>query len=311
MKNYENQEKIKVIYFTGSGRSGSTILNIILDNHPEVFGGGELQSMEYVYNERKICSCGEATINCKFWSSVMGDWLRKISDSSIKEGLSKWKKFESYKSMKAWLRLWFGLSLKSSNVQDYLNNTYNFFDTLRRHSGKPIILDISKNPLRAWALLNHPKIDLRLVHLVRDGRGVAWSLEKKAKKEGGQKPIWRTALFWVMVNRQSNFVRKKANNSVLIRYEDFAKNPQETLRKIGDVAGLDVKPIIDMVSSNSSFHISHVVAGNGIRKADSIKLRFNDDEWFEQLNIDYQKKFFNFSRSTMESYGYSLNNKMT
>ncbi|MDW5289366.1 sulfotransferase [Formosa sp. PL04] len=306
MKNLsEDQEKIKVIYITGSGRSGSTILNIILDNHPEVFGGGELQNMNSVFNENKICSCGEATVNCELWSTVMSEWLEEIPDSTVKEGLSKWKKFESYSSLKAWLRLWSGLSLESPEVQDYMNNTYTFFKTLSKHSGKKAILDISKNPLRAWALLNHPKIDLRLVHLVRDGRGVAWSLEKKAKREDKPRAIWRTALFWLLVNRQSNYVRKKAKNAQLIRYEDFAKNPKETLIKIGEVAGLDVTPITDMIDANSAFNISHVVAGNAIRKANSIKLRFDDDEWLTKLDVDSQKKFYSYTRTTMKSYGYA------
>lgn len=304
------EEKIKVIYFTGSGRSGSTILNIILDNHPDIFGGGELQNMGDVYNKDKICSCGEAPVTCEFWSSVMNDWLDSIQDSNIQTGLSKWKQFESYKSIKAWLRIWSGLSLESTEVQDYLNNTYSFFNMLRKHSGKSTILDISKNPLRAWALLNHPKIDLRLVHLVRDGRAVAWSLEKKAKREGNPRNISKSALFWLLVNRQSNYVRKKAKNAVLIRYEDFAKNPIQTLNKIGEVSGLDLKPITDMVSTDSLFQISHVVAGNRIRKASTIKLNFNDDEWIEKLNPDYQKKFYNITRSTMKSYGYDLNTEV-
>lgn len=304
MKN-KPKEKIKVIYFTGSGRSGSTILNIILDNHPEIFGGGELQNMGAVFNDKKTCSCGEATVNCEFWSQVMQDWKEKISDSTIKEGLSKWKKIESYHSLKAWFRLWAGLSLDSPEVKDYLDNTYAFFEALKKYSGKSTIVDISKNPLRAWALLNHPDIDLRLVHLVRDGRGVAWSLEKKAKREGKPRSIFKSALFWLLVNKQSNYVRKQAKDALLIRYEDFAQHPEQTIKHIAAFSSFDPTPVIDIISGNGSFNISHVMGGNSIRKANTIKLKFDDDEWTKNLKTDYQKKFYAITRSTMETYGYN------
>ena len=297
------ENKVKVLYFAGSGRSGSTILNIILGNHPEVFGGGELQNMRQVYNPEKICSCQNSVIDCGFWSSIIKTWSASIDEKSIDEGLLKWREYEGVFSFRPWMRMLFGLGRNSSDSQSYLKNTTAFLKAVQQVSEKPVLVDISKNPLRAWALEKNPNIDLRMVHLVRDGRAVMWSLKRTAEKQNRKRPSWRASLFWAVINRMTNFVRGKVSNKIVIKYEDFTSDPETALREIGQMAEIDFSSIISKIRNNEDFHINHVMAGNGIRKAKTVKfqasksttskknLKLADIRLFNLLSFTSLKKF--------------------
>ncbi len=88
-----SETPVKVLYITGAGRSGSTILDIVLGNHPDIESTGELsnlvrngwiggESLKGIERKRvrvPICTCGrrtdipdveDAAEACPFWSSV-------------------------------------------------------------------------------------------------------------------------------------------------------------------------------------------------------------------------------------------------
>jgi len=70
--------KSKVIYIVGEGRSGSTLLERILGQHPDIFATGELQ---YIWNrsfiENQLCSCGKAFYDCEVWEGIRNIFLKR------------------------------------------------------------------------------------------------------------------------------------------------------------------------------------------------------------------------------------------
>jgi len=300
-----DNKKIKVVYFAGSGRSGSTILNIILGNHPKIFGGGELQNMRKVYNKDKICSCQSALVDCKLWSSVMKDWLAEIEDDTIDSGLKKWNRFQGVFTLKAWMGMCFGHGKNTDGFNEFQESTYAFYHTLQQHCEKEVIVDISKNPLRAWALEKNPNIDLRMVHLVRDGRAVTSSLKRNAKEQRRKRPTWRAALFWIIMNRMTDFVRKRVKHNVLIKYEDFISQPEIALKKIGDMSEIDFSNISEKIKKGEDFNIIHVMAGNAIRKADTIKFKTKTSDGWKKLLTPSSKALFRLiAFSSLRRYRY-------
>ena len=304
--NSEN-EKLKVIYCMGSGRSGSTLLGIILGSHPKLFSPGEINSYHRINEDKFTCSCLKKVADCEFWSEVYEKWRISIGEQAAEQTMAKSKVMENFKSPWAWLKIILESSRKSKRFQEYLDYTYKFLETAAVHNGKSVIVDISKNPLRAFILMQHPTIDLRLIHLVRDGRGVAWSLNKFTKPGVKQKPIWRTALFWGIVNWQSNYVRRKAKNSGLIRYEDLVKSPETTLAQIGKIADIDSKPLIEALNADLAPNVTHIMAGNKLRREKSIKLKL-DTEWQEKMSTKKEKLFMRLAGKLLSSYGYGGRN---
>jgi hypothetical protein len=60
------EDRLKVLYVTGFGRSGTTILDNILGQLDGVFAAGELH---YIWDrsleQNRLCACGEAFADCR------------------------------------------------------------------------------------------------------------------------------------------------------------------------------------------------------------------------------------------------------
>ena len=197
---------VKVLKITGLGRSGSTILDVVLGNHPLIESVGEVGNLMrngWVSREslrgidpkrlrRPICTCGkrldvlyvEAPEEaCPFWSSVRREWVGRTDPESI-EGYPKLQ--NDFELKRRWSR--YGLDplprlvyerrRPSAAFRSYAGLTRAFFESIRAVSGKPIIVDSAADPVRTFALWMVPGIDLYAVHLVRDGRGVVTSHRK-------------------------------------------------------------------------------------------------------------------------------------
>lgn len=297
------EKKIKLIYCMGAGRSGSTLLNIILGNHPKIIAPGEITYLERLPEDNFKCSCDETVANCSFWSKVLEKWQGKVGGSSAHETIARLRKIENFKNPFSWLNAVYYTRSKSKKIDVYINHTYEFLKAIVAESGKNIVADISKNPIRPLLLMKHPNIDLRLVHLTRDGRGVAWSVNKGIRNRS----IWRAAIFWLLVNRQSDYVRKKALKKTFIKYEDLVLKPEYTLSKIAELADIDPKPLIESLTSNLAQKDSHIMAGNKLRWQKQITLKL-DTEWPTKMSKRKQKLFLIIAGRLMNRYGYLSSN---
>jgi hypothetical protein len=155
-------------------------------------------------------------------------------------------------------------------------------------SGRSIIVDSSKSPVRALALARVLGPDLRLLHLVRDPRGVAWSYLKPYTRDDAagvqhtipSRPVWRTSLRWSEVNAVSEVAARRfaPERRARIRYEDLLADPADVLHVAGRVLGVDLDELAKRLESGEEFTSAHQVAGNRLRMQGAVRLR-PDTEW--------------------------------
>ena len=60
------KKRINIIYVLSQGRSGSTVLDLILGNYKNNVSLGELHNLYWDIHEDNICSCGNKILNCSF-----------------------------------------------------------------------------------------------------------------------------------------------------------------------------------------------------------------------------------------------------
>jgi hypothetical protein len=247
---------VKVLKITGLGRSGSTILDVVLGNHPDIESVGEvgnlmrngwisresLRGVDPKRLRRPICSCGkrldvlyvEAPDEaCPFWSRVRGEWVERTDPHSI-EGYTKLQ--SGFELKRRWPRLLYERRRPSARFRSYARLTRAFFESIRAVSGKPIIVDSATVPVRTFALGLVPGMDLYAVHLVRDGRGVVTSHRKSFEGDlrAGMKwdreghPVWKTTirrrilylvsvLRWTVQNLSSEWVCRQLGPKSTVR----------------------------------------------------------------------------------------------
>ncbi len=228
-------KKIKVIYIVGAGHSGSTLLGTLISTSPKVISVGEF-SFYGIYKKKldhpKIqkatgykCSCGKELDSCKFWSKY-----REIK-TIVK------KRYSFIENIKFCL---YGLGFFRNKLKKFLN--YNsddkiFNSIIADHKGVQYILDSSKDPRRLIELSLNPKINLKVIHLIRDGRAYVYSYRKKARLKIGLKRvgILKSVLKWIFINLFVKlFLLSKKFDFLSVTYKEMCENTENLIDEINN-----------------------------------------------------------------------------
>ena len=314
-----SSDRLRVVYVMGAGRSGSTVLDVILGSHPDVFGTGELI---HIFREEALhranCACGEPRDECPVWTAVRTRWCELTRKTAITDHRDLYRHFCHIQSfdvgLKSWMRLRRRPERQSLRLQECLSQTAALYKAIAEVSGSNIIVESSKNPLRARLLSLVPELDVRLLHLVRDARGVAWSRMKAlhTSRESGipreikPRPVTVSAAYWSIMNRYSEQVCRSFRDQPCIRihYEDLIALPEDTLLAIGRLAGVDYTDVAARLAAGETMNPGHLYAGNRVRTAGPIQLR-QDSDWMQHLTPKQQRVIWTLTASQMNRYGYA------
>lgn len=297
-------EMLKLIYVTGYGRSGSTILDILLGQHEGVFGMGELSTLcRHVWERNEYCACGARIHECAFWGSVVSDWL--ASDADLSEHLALQRQIEPLYT--PWRRP------GGARLTRYLAQTETLLNRIARKAGVSVIVDSSKAPGRGLALAMSSAMDLRVIHLVRDGRAVAHSMTRAWQVEtakGLQKEIkphsaYRTAIRWRLYNAAAEALTRRVGEgrAVLVRYEDLVADPATQLQRIGQCVGLDMDDLGRRIAARGPMIPRHQMAGSRVRMQQRMFLEA-DAIWQTEITKANRRRVKWFAGGQLRRYGY-------
>lgn len=291
----------EVLYIAGYGHSGSTILNILLGQHEKVLGAGELFRLASAWQHNEYCSCGKPLPQCQLWRAIVDRWSTLARTDPIRDYPACQVACETR------------LPLAKHERSAYAHLTRSLFAAAREVSGKSLIVDASKLPQRARALMRVDGLEVRLVHLVRDARGVAWSLRHRLPKnlaaglqsEKRGKSVVRTALLWA----ESNLGAERAVRQLgparasRITYEDFVTDPTAALAVMGEMCGIDFSALSAGLARGDPLSTNHVMAGNRLRMNGGTALR-PDFRWRQQLPWSQRRLIETLCAPLLYRYGY-------
>jgi len=300
--------KKKIIYIAGYSRSGSTILDIMLSSHPDIFGTGELG---YLFNDWsegiRTCTCEQTYDACPFWKD-----LTMPIGIDFKEAQQIIRQVESRKNFK----LLINDKIPSGRIEKYKTIQTTLYNYIFETSAKKIIIDSSKSARyvagRFYALHKHTDFDMYVIHIVKNGlsivesyvsKGRNWALEGYVKND--RFPAARSALGWLLANKIACRLGKKLPETkyLQIRYEDLADNPRKIFNQIGEFINEDLSEVINSIHAGHSFKAKHNVGGNRLRlekeikftpslgKVKKINLSLKDRLTFKLIAGDLNKSF--------------------
>ncbi len=304
-------EQPTVVYIAGAGRSGSTLLERLLGAVPGVATLGEvvhLPARGLVEGER--CACGQPLPRCPLWGPV-GD-----------EAFGGWGSVDGQE--------WRDLQLRvdrNRHIPRLVAPTGSMRDDLAEHtdrlarlyraaasvSGASVLVDSSKHASTAFVLRHLPDIPVRLVHLVRDSRGVAYSWTKEvARPETADDAAMPTyspssaAGWWDAFNVLLTAYRASGRDALRLRYEDLLDDPAAALRAVLAPTGLPLDDGWDafLTPDGARLDASHSVAGNPMRfRTGTIPLR-HDDAWRQALPPRDRRVVTALTSPFLLAYGY-------
>ncbi|WP_299284958.1 sulfotransferase [uncultured Tateyamaria sp.] len=280
---HDGQAPIQVLYIGGYGRSGSTVVDIALGQFPGVFGAGEMGNLQrHVWANNEYCACGAQVRDCELWSVIVERWLEGEPPGTMERYKRLSERFEALRNPLQLL----GAMTWTRSFREYARLTRSLFAAIRQTANCRVIVDSSKSPSRAIALSRTPGVDLSLLHLMRDGRGVAWSMMKSlevdpsagVQRSVGGAPALRTTHRWIAFNILAEFAASRLGKkrSTRLRYEDFTADPVAALQPV--LAMIGVSPAASDTPDLAEIVADHQVAGSRIRMGGALRIS-RDASW--------------------------------
>ncbi|WP_061300546.1 sulfotransferase family protein [Herbidospora cretacea] len=271
----------RVLYITGWLRSGSTMLGNVLGELPGVLHVGELhylwQNGILKAGTNSTCGCGADVTACDLWSKVItstgGDRLGEARLMTLQQRALLRTRHTRDRIAEST-----GRTATAPGVAQAVGRTAAIYRTLAAHGGERLIVDGSKFPAEAAALLGRADLDVKVLHMVRDPRATAFSYAKAKDYIDPMSPA-RSSGFWTGFNLASELSGHAAPDRYLrVRHEDLCRDPRGTLARVLSFAGLDDEPPAD-ADGNVVLSVNHTVTGNPDRlSAGPARIRA-DERW--------------------------------
>lgn len=297
----DDNSALRVIYIGGIEHNGSTLLGLTLGNHPQIECIGELSQLPRLgWAGDHLCACGQNIATCEYWSNVRKAWS-DMTKEDIEVLISGENMFDRNVSFP---RLLLEKYVQSAAFVKYCNHMRALYEAIQHVSGKSIIVDTSKRVSRALALSMMDGVDLRLIHLVRDARGVAHSSAKS--KRAAQRAWWKTAARWRAINGSFRIASPIVGEerAILVRYEDFIANPEDVLGKIGRFIDVDLTSIAGILTSGRALASGHIGIGNGFLQGEREVVLQRTIGWPKKMPPEDQQNVWRVTAGSMRYYGY-------
>lgn len=281
-------ERVNVLFIAGLGRSGSTLIDRALGAAPGCISVGEVVRLwERGPIENTVCGCGEPFRDCTFWGPVgdkaFGGWdhldarrmldLQRHVDRTRFIPLMVTGRGRRYQLLRA----------------EYADHLLRLFRAVADVAGAELVIDSSKDLSTTFLLRTVEGLDLRVVHLVRDSRAVAYSWTKQQAKGGSGGEMDRyspltVAARYVFSNLLLQAARLGGVKMKRLRYEDFVADPARATRGLVAFGGA-AEPVADHITGRRmAVGPHHSVGGNPMRFTQgTIEIRL-DDVWKEKLS---------------------------
>jgi hypothetical protein len=304
------EERIKVLYIGGNGRSGSTLLDGILGQVPGMFAVGEVRQIwDEGIVENRLCGCGSRVHDCGIWREV----IRELRADPALDGLRMAQLREQLAQTKRLIpilanpRRYHRRAVPG--LEEFLAATARLYKAVAQVTRSSVIVDSSKWPTYSFLLGLIREIDLYVLHLVRDPRACAFSWTRGKDTEPG-KPIGiqsaaYTTAYWIVWNPALRHLwRRRADRYELVRYEDLIRHPRPTLERITDFVGLSgaALPFID--DRTVSVTTTHAIAGNPAKFVQGPVRLTLDDEWRRHMRSSRRCLVTTLTWPLLWRYGY-------
>jgi len=252
------------------------------------------------------CSCGELLNDCPFWKKVKSKMLAKNFDFSLDQFKTHFRAYQEPfydRLLRATFRGPFFEAARETGFilcpaakkirQHIIKQNRTLIDIICDLQQGLIFLDDSKEPIRLKYLLDAEMWDIRTIHLIRDGRGVANSYMKHNKTS-----MSRAARQWFSTQQECDRMAKRLGNNrcLTVFYEDLCRDPEDTLKVIHDFLGLATET---MSASNQTKHIM----GNKMRLGSLQEIQL-DEKWRHTLTIEDLAIFEQIAGEINQFHGY-------
>lgn len=303
-------DKTNFIFIASLPYSGSTLLSFLLATHPQIATIGEMTGViESEDPDEYLCSCGEKIIECDFWKSIKASmaakditfdvanfnmrymlgtqrYIRRLRTGSLRSN-----QLEAIRDVL--MRWWPGQTQQLKRIG---SRNQALVESVLDVTGKPVFLDSSKYHMRIKYQLRYTSLDIKVIHLVRDPRGVVNSY---LNYNPGMTSM-EAAKLWVYGNHNIERQLHALPNDgfIRVRYEDLCTALDQTLERLYSFCGVEVGFHADDIHS-----AAHHIVGNKMRLRNLSEIKL-DERWKKTLTENQLVEIDKVAKTRRHDYGY-------
>lgn len=307
-------KKIPLIYILSNGRSGTTLLDLLLGAHPRVWTLGEAQNLPWeLQSPRAPCGCGNPVPESEFWEPILdeiptgttGYHVGYFRDERQVGKVLRWRLLPNLLRGNVGER-W------SEALHEYGTKNRKYFNVVRnaanRRSSSTIkwLVDASKDPYRLFWLQASGHFNIRVIHMLKDPRALVYSMAHDwfDNSLGGFDRVLRYTARWVVENTLMAHVCRTQFDAADVwtqKYESLAAHPERELLSLGRWLGIKYPPsLVHDFRNYENFAIS----GNMMRWRESDTKICLDERWKADLPALYARFIYLSSRPFFHLCGY-------
>ncbi len=282
-----------VLCVVSDSRAGSTLLQGLLSQHPDIDAAGEIRRLEDIVKLNRPCSCGTALADCGHWRDVfreagisIGDLVTQRPGNRLQQRIEEAAGLLSVALRTRHAGRW--LLPRGRRVADCVGR---LLKAKAKVSGTPAVIDCSKDPGHLVYLLHQDYSKVRPLFLVRDGRATVHS-----KMTRGRMSAEVATRNWLHITRAMIWLRRLIGpkRSDWIRYEELCTDPSGTIARIAANAGLSPSAADKPIAR-------HYVGGSPNFSMDSVQ---EDQRWRSGMTPDDLATFERIAGNVNRSLGY-------
>lgn len=314
-----------IVFILGTGRNGSTLLDMSLNGHSEIFSVGEIDHLEedIISRGESRCGCYTYLFRCNFWNKIWNTIKNNYNYQSNPFYQNNGLLYKNFRRVVNGIDLLLSLlNIWPTRPHGYHSRIYKeeIYSLIFKNENNKIISDSMKDPKRAIRISNYLKnfYEFKFIHLVRDGRAVVNSYmkqeetyylknlygEKYKVSEGSKDPKDVQKFIKRWENRNKEILRYikpfKKQSYILIRYEDFCRYPEKELKRICEFLDIDFQESMLYLDSR----VNHIIRGNPTAKFKAKTINPPNVNYFVNLNKIELEKFNKIAGSLNKKFGY-------
>jgi hypothetical protein len=306
---------MKILYILGGSRTGSTLVDNVLNEVDGFFSGGEIRFLWERLLEGRLCGCRRRFLDCPVWSRALKSGFGFPEHSRIDvEDVVDWQR-NSLRLVRTFqvLRAADGRTRGSTSLRAFADVSQRLYRSLGDVTGARVIVDSSKRASNAAVLGMLEDVSPYYLHLVRDPRAVAHS--RRRRKLNPDRPVpgymdtssvFNTGVSWLAWNLTSEAVVRRQDPSrvMRLRYEDFAADPLGTTERIVRLIDEDERDLPFVDATTVRLRGNHTVSGNPARFVDGVVPIREDDEWRSRMPMSRRIEATLMALPLLTKYGY-------
>ena len=302
---------IPFYYILAASHSGSTLLTMLLGTHPGVATVGETSAVTEPGDgaDSHLCSCQSSIETCPFWSAIRErlhergfDWGNgtfqthfRFPDAKVTDRVLRAEYQGPVMEAVRDTALAVSPTWRRRSKTLYASNAA-LVEEVMALTGAKVFVDSSKEPHRLKFLKRIDGFRPRVIHLVRDGRGVAGSYIRRDRW-----PMHTAADEWRRSIVSEEYILKQfaSTDQIHVRYESLCSDVENEVARVLAFMGLDARAW-ERDFRSSQQHI----LGNRMRVGSSSEVKL-DERWRTLLDDGQLAEFDRVAGDLNRKYGYT------